>query len=293
MQYSNPELPEGINTSKTHPLKEFLILTAGVIGSLFLIISLLIYIVDHFADKIPFSVEQNLPIASFFEKNKSSRLPDYLDQLASKVISHSDLPEGMTITIHYSNSDTVNAYATLGGHIVLYRGLLEKLKSENEIAMVIGHEIGHVKHRHPVLSASHGIVVGLVLSILSTSAGDSVVSNLLGTTSSVTLMRYSREYEYQADQEAINTLIKIYGHAGGALQLFNVFEKEAGKSEPVEFLNTHPLTKNRISQAHTLIEKQNLLQQYSLTPIPLSFANWLTQQKLESESSNKKKMSSR
>ena len=222
MEYSNPELPEGINTSKTSPLKEFVILTSGVVGTIFIAIYLLIIIVDNFADKIPFEVEQSLPLSSIIDRQNVEPLPPYLEELSQKVLNSFDLPESMHITVHYVNSDLVNAFATLGGHIFLYRGLLEKLNYEDELSMIIAHEISHIKHRHPILNASRGIVVSLVLSFAGASSGSELVSNLLGTTGMMTMMKYSRDNEHQADMDAINSLITIYGSADGALALFSM-----------------------------------------------------------------------
>ncbi|MCW8825605.1 MAG: M48 family metallopeptidase [Gammaproteobacteria bacterium] len=279
MDYSNPELPEGINTGKENPLKEFAILTSGVVGSIFLVITLLIFVVDNFADKIPFEVEQRLPVSGLIEEQNIEPLPHYLEALSQKVIDSLGLPEPMQITVHYLNSDTVNAFATLGGHIVLYRGLLEKLTYEDELAMIIAHEVSHIKHRHPIMNASHGIVVGLVLSLVGASSGNDVVSKLLGTTGMVTMMKYSRDNEQQADRDAVNSLIKIYGNAEGALALFKVLDSEHGDRGTVEFFNTHPLNKNRSAEAQTLINEIGTEQSMGRAHIPAAFRKWLQKQK--------------
>ena len=279
MEYSNPELPEGINSSKEHPLKEFFILTFGLIVIVFVVISILILVVDNFADKIPFEVEKDLPISSFIDNLETEELPPYLKKITQKVLNTYELPKDMKVTFHYVNDDTVNAFATLGGHIVLYRGLLEKLKYEDELAMVIAHEVAHVKYRHPILSASHGIVVGIILSTVSSSSGNAVINDLMGSTGVASLMRFSRNFEYQADKDAINSLMKLYGHADGALGLFEVFNSEFGERVSFEFLATHPLTNNRISQTTKMINKSNLSKDNTKTKYPAEFIKWITKQK--------------
>ena len=279
MEYSNPELPEGINTSKEHPLKEFVILTVGLLAVVFIVISILILIVDNFADKIPFEMEKELPISSFIDNLDKETLPPYLDKVTQKVLNTFELPQDMKITFHYVNDDTVNAFATLGGHIVLYRGLLEKLKYEDELAMVIAHEISHVKYRHPILSMSHGVVVGLVLSVVTSSSGNTGINDLMGSSSMASLMRFSRDFEYQADKDAINSLIKLYGHAEGALGLFDVFNSISGSMPSFEFLATHPLTSNRISQTTKMINKSTLSNENKKTPYPSEFKIWLENKK--------------
>jgi len=279
MEYSNPELPEGINTSKEHPLKEFAILTIGLLGLIFIIISSLIILVDNFADKIPFKLESELPISSIIKHENVEKLPPYLEKVTQKVLKSFELPDEMNITFHYVNSDTVNAFATLGGHIVLYRGLIEKLKYEDELAMVIAHEIAHVKYRHPIMSASHGVVVGIVLTVLSSSSGNSIVSDLMGTTGTATLMKFSRNFEYQADKDAINSITKLYGHADGATGLFKVFKDVHAGEEPFELFATHPLTENRISRTTKLAEKHPLSGNTVRVPLPGKFISWLKHEK--------------
>lgn len=285
MEYTNPELPEGINTSKEHPFKEFIILSVGLLAAVSITIYLLILVVDNFADKIPFEYEQELPIISFIENLEEEKIPPYLDKVTQKVLSSFELPKDMNITFHYVNDDTVNAFATLGGHIVLYRGLIEKLKHEDELAMVIAHEIAHIKYRHPILSMSHGLVVSAVLTAVSGSSGNSSVNDFIGQTTLASLMKFSRDYEYQSDKDAINSLIKLYGHADGAMGLFDVFNSEFGEGASFEFLATHPLTDNRISQTTKMIGEHNLSQNNEMTLYPEEFKDWLEMQKESAEKS--------
>jgi len=277
MQYSNPKIPEGINTTKTNPLKEFAVLTVGVIIVAFSVLAVLILLVDFFADKIPFQWEKEIPVERVLGKKNGTQLPAYINTLSQKIISNMQLPADMDITVHYVNDDTVNAFATLGGNIVIYRGLLEKLSYEDELAAVIAHEIAHIKYRHPILGASHGLAVGLVLSIVSSS--NDVISGLLGNTSMITTMKFSRDYEYLADEDAIELLLKLYGHADGALGLFNIFEAGANVIQPVEFINTHPLTENRISRTKSIISEKLSTTPVVMKPLPKEFIDWLAAEK--------------
>ena len=88
-------------------------------------------------------------------------------------------------------------------------------------------------------------------------------------------MKYSRDYEYEADQEAIDAMVNLYGHANGAIALFKVFKSEMGKTQPVEFLSTHPLTDKRISQVQLMIDETRLSVKNSMTLLPRDFVKWL------------------
>jgi len=274
MEYSNPKIPEGINTSKINPLHEFAVLTGGIIVTAVVVLACLIVLVDFFADKIPFSWEKNIPVTKMLGDSVTKPMPVYLDKLSQKVIKQMALPDDMDVTVHYIDDDTVNAFATMGGHIFLFRGLLEKLKNEDELVMVIAHEVAHVKFRHPIRSLSHGVVVSLILLLIGSSSGD-IASGVLGSSSMLTTMHFSRDYEYQSDQAAVNTLINIYGHAQGATGLFDVFHKEIGAVKPLEFLSTHPLTENRISQTKSIALQSSVDVEPMMTPLPAEFYSWL------------------
>jgi Zn-dependent protease with chaperone function len=280
MQYSNPQIPEGINTSQSHPLKEFFILTGGVIAIVVISFYLLIVTVDFFADKIPFAWEQSIPLDALLEEETTDALP-YLENLVHDVAEDMSLPDGMQVTLHYVNSNTVNAFATLGGHMVLHRGLLEKLHSEDELVTVIAHEMAHLKYRHPISSASHSLLAMMLLSMF-TSSADGVLNRLMGTSGLLTLMKFSRDYEYRADAAAVDVLLRRYGHAQGAVALFDVFKPQHGEDEPLEFLNTHPLTERRIQRTLNLAQQSGLsadrLLNKKMQPLPVEFTDWLAAQ---------------
>ena len=80
----------------------------------------------------------------------------------------------MAVTVHFADEKTVNAMATLGGNVVFYRGLLERLDSEDAVATVLAHEIAHAKLRHPASGLGRGVAVGVVLSVVSSGMGRGV-----------------------------------------------------------------------------------------------------------------------
>ena len=281
LEYSNPEIPEGINTSKTHPLKEFLWLTGGVMAAIFALVLILILFADVITSYIPFSVEQNITFSGVEASTEEGPLPEYLQSLADRIVRAEDLPEDMKITIHYLDDETVNAFATLGGHIFFFRGLLEKLPNENALAMLMAHEIAHIKHRHPIRSLGRGVIVGLALSVISTAAGDAIIESFLGKTGYLTILKYNRDMESQADETAIQALNSIYGHLGGADELFKILKEEAGRLEPPVFFSTHPLTENRLYEIKIHTEKHPAHDVTDITPLPQEFEKWVEEKEEE------------
>lgn len=277
MQYSNPRIPEGINTSKEHPLKEFVILTIGVLGGIALILVILALMADKLAQYIPFSVESKINLHEFSGEIADKPINRYLDKLGKRVVAAADLPDGMTIKIHYVDSDIVNAFATLGGNVVMFRGLMEKVPNENALAMVLAHEVAHIKFRHPIRSVSKGVIIALALSMIGSSDTSGILSSVLTQAGNVTVFKFSRDDEREADEEGLRIVKKLYGHVNGAEDLFyalNNEEKKHSSLRQYEFFSTHPLTEERIERVKQIEQEAHSAEQKK-TPLPADYMAWL------------------
>ncbi|MFK7913504.1 MAG: M48 family metallopeptidase [Pseudomonadales bacterium] len=265
MSYENPPQPEGINVSDTHPLREFFSLLLMLLLIVVVAITVLTLTAQWLAQYIPFSTEQRLAgmfsaqIEMLQEHDATSVDPEvlkreaYLRELAQRLQAHMDLPQGMTVTVHYSTEDTVNAFAMLGGHVVMFAGLVDQLPNENALAMVLAHEIAHVELRHPVVAMSRGLTVSVALASifgLTDNAGVAQLVEWLGVTSTLS---FSRSQERAADRRAAQALLAEYGHLEGATDLFEVFADELGGGDASsglrmpEFRATHPALSERIA----------------------------------------------
>ena len=274
MDYSNPEIPEGINYSQTHPLKEFVLLMAGVLGTLLVIFAALAFFADRLAHHIPFSVEKDIETFVVSGSGQNASMTAYLQQLADRIAITQELEEGMEIRVHYVDDDVVNAYATLGGNVIFFRGLLEKMPHENALAMIMAHEIAHIKHRHPIRSLGKGIVIGVAVSLIDSSMGDAIVSDIVGNTGMLTMLKYSRTHENEADDTALASLNQLYGHVHGADELFK-YISETSKGDfdfRPEFLTTHPDVEKRIAKIQVQASAQP---QQDMQPLPPEYSNWL------------------
>lgn len=272
MEYSNPKIPEGINTSEQHPLKEFFLLSLGVLGIVVALIATLGLVSDKLAHHIPFSAEGNLSLPKFDNERKDQPINRYLESLTTRIVQASQLPDDMHITVHYVDSDVVNAFATLGGHVVMFRGLLEKLPNENALAMVLAHEVAHVEHRHPIRSMGRGIAIGLALTLVSSATGNDMVGNIINETGYITTLKFSRDHENEADVTALNTLRRLYGHIYGAETLFHILEANSKGKPDFEFLSTHPISATRIKRIRS---GQETDQDRTVTALPGKYQSWL------------------
>lgn len=252
---------EGINTSNEHPLKEFAWVVGVGLLVLALILALTTWLAGWAAPKIPFKYEvqlaQRVGLGDLNPKHTEQHqaLQALTDRLATKM----DLPQGMMIVVSYNPSSTVNAYATIGGQLVVYGGLLAKLPTESALATLLAHEIAHVKHRHVAASMGRGMGIALVLSLLSADVGGQVAQSVFSASSQLALMNYSRDHENQADEEALRATVALYGHGAGYLELFEVLQKEESKlpeaMRSTGVFRSHPLTQDRQEHARMLAQR--------------------------------------
>jgi predicted Zn-dependent protease len=268
MEYSNPQIPEGINVTDEHPLKDFFFMLLGVASVVVLVIVLLSLMAEYLVRFIPFEVEQKL--AQHFsgvglaveqlsdqDVEHNQRIEKYLQQLGDELINARPLPSSISVNIHYLALDDVNAVATLGGNIFIFQGLIEKMPNENALAMVIAHEIEHVTLRHPIIAMGRGLTVGIALMSIVGVDDSAVAQRLVGSISMLTNLNFSREQERQADTGAFNRLQALYGHTHGAEDLFQVFMSEHADQVVPAFLSTHPLSEERLERALSLTDGHN------------------------------------
>lgn len=183
----------------------------------------------------------------------------YLNAVGQTLARVSDMPE-LFAGYHFVvlNSDDINAFATPGGHIFITRGLIRCCRTEDELAAVLAHEIGHVQLRHGMRAIEKARMTE-ALAILAQEGAKSfgsqevaqlthtfggVISDITGT---MINNGYSRTYEYQADAAAVSILRRMGYNPGGLVAMLNIM---AGHIKPggTDFAKTHPSPQNRIAE---------------------------------------------
>lgn len=286
MQYENRQPDETVNYNREHPLKEFAWLVFGLLGVVVIAAAVLGFFGGKIAARVPFSVEKDYAkgILEHWENKSRDTQTEAaraaLREIAARLAPVMQLPPGMEIHVHYSPDGIANAFATLGGNVVFYRGLLEKFDSEDAVALVMAHEIAHAKLRHPASSLGRGIAVGLTLSVVSAGVGEGVAGGAVQTAGVLPLLKYSRNQESDADTEALAALAAVYGHVGGARDAFAVMAKlgsgELPRGPQVNILRTHPLTADRIAAVDRVAAARGWKADGERTPLPPALANLRT-----------------
>ena len=165
---------------------------------------------------------------------------------------------------------------------MVYRGLLEAMPNENALAMVLAHEIAHVRLRHPASSMGRGVAVSLGLSVVSAGLGDGLAAQALGSAGLLTALSFSREQELEADAAGLASVNALYGHVHGADMLFQRMAEllSANELRVPAFFSTHPLDEERIYAIVDLAKRKHLAIEGELTPFPdairIQFPSMLT-----------------
>lgn len=223
-------------------------------------------IVDFAVPYIPASWEDSLagPIMSEAAAGKpvAKRFPvDRIQQLLDSLATH--MPGiRRKFTIHVLEKDETNALALPGGHIIVYSQLLEKIESENELAMVLAHELGHFAARDHLRGLGRSFLFFIVSSALL--GGDSSSSRAFMNSSGILQNNYSRAQEYAADRFALDILVKKYGHNGGAVDFFKRLTAEETLPQLVHYLSTHPASEKRIAALNKIAAENRYLQKETL-----------------------------
>ncbi|MFZ2508002.1 MAG: M48 family metalloprotease, partial [Steroidobacteraceae bacterium] len=125
------------------------------------------------------------------------------------------------------NNSIPNAWALPGGKIAVNRGLLTELKSESELAAVLGHEVVHAAARHSARAMSRGMLIQGGLMAAQVAAHDSDYGNIAmlgaGIGAQLVTQRYNREAELEADSYGIDYMKRAGYDAQGAVSLQETF----------------------------------------------------------------------
>jgi len=198
-------------------------------------------------------INQQLPLVRDAEANRYINLLG--DQIATKT-SRADLDWRFFIV----DSKEVNAFAVPGGYVYVNRGLIERTDQMDELAGVLGHEIGHVVLRHTVkqMEQMQGANIGVTLACVLTSICNSGIAqagiNIAGT---AVFAKFSRTDESQADAQAVKNTVNAGIDPHGVVTMFEklIAERKSRPGSVDAFFATHPGEEERITLVQAEINK--------------------------------------
>ncbi|MBQ4833229.1 M48 family metallopeptidase [Pseudoalteromonas sp. MMG010] len=194
--------------------------------------------------------------------NTNVKTNAYVNCIADKVIAV--LPDeyaNQQWEVVVFEDDSANAFALPGGYIGVHTGLLKIATNQDQLATVLGHEVGHViaEHSNERVSQSSLISTGLQLGSVALEMGDvqyrnEIMQGLgLGAQYGV-ILPFSRSHESEADTIGLDLMAEAGFNPQESVTLWQNMSAAGSGSTP-EFLSTHPAPSNRISSLESQMSK--------------------------------------
>ncbi len=266
MQFTPKTPDEQVNYARENPLREALLLTAVVAGIVLAILFGGAWAVEELAVRTPPAWEARL--FGFMAKSFRGTNDDPRSQRVADLLTSLDPDAAQKVRLLVLDDEQLNAFAAPGGVILVTTGLLDAVESENELAFVLGHELGHVRHRDHLRSMGRGLGASLSLTFLSAMIGTDV--SALGWAQELSNLRFSRQQERRADDWGLELTAKRYGHVAGATAFFERLPRaESAVARGAEkFLSSHPVSENRIERLGKLASERGWSVEGGLTSFP-------------------------
>lgn len=200
-------------------------------------------------------VQMGDTIAAEFEKSAKLihdvDLNEKVSKILDKIVSVCDRKD-ILYHIKIIDDDVLNAFSLPGGYVYLNKGLIDRAKNDDELACVIGHEVGHITARHSIkkLQSLYGYTFLKVLTATTTKSADFVKGVDLAFASIFT--GYSQEDEFLSDKLGIKYARKAGYNPEGMAGFLEELEKTQAKEPANQFTywRTHPYIPQRIAAAN-------------------------------------------
>lgn len=198
---------------------------------------------------------------------KDSLWQTYLTEVGEKIVKVSDRSN---LSFHFTvlDNDQINAFATPGGYLFFYTGILRMMESEDELAAVMAHEVSHVVGRHSVKTIQTYYGGAIALSLLLGENMDKEVGQITSLVFGLALQGYGRKNEHEADEFGLHYMTKAGYNPNGAVTMFEKLASFSGEKKRGFFESltaSHPETQERISRMKTQIAA--LPSEYTSRPI--------------------------
>jgi len=215
-------------------------------------------------DEIALGKDTDGQIKAVYGVYNDPELNKYVMGVGQSLSSYTHRPH---LKYHFAvlDSPVVNAFAVPGGYVYVTRGILALMNSEAELAVVLGHELGHVNARHSIHRMSEQMLFQMGLAVGSTlNKTFADLAGIAGTGVQLLFLKYSRDDERQTDQLGVEYSRKGGYNPGEMIPFFHSLEElgdlSGGRQSLPGFLSTHPLTSERIQNTKDmLLETDNNL----------------------------------
>ena len=204
------------------------------------------------------SLRANLPFVEDLQINY------YLNSIGKRLASHSDAA-GDNFHFFIIKAPTINAFAGPAAYIGIHTQLILEAKNESQLASVLAHEIAHVSQRHLARAFDNSgnstaltiatLLAAILVGTQDSQAGQAVfMSGIAGSQQSS--INFTRSNEYEADRVGIGILADTGINPQGMVDFFEILLDRSPEGG-IEYLRTHPLSINRVSEAKNRVAKKD------------------------------------
>lgn len=178
------------------------------------------------------------------------RMQSRLEDIGRRVAGFSDRQD---LSYHFRivQDKELNAFAIPGGFIYVNSGLMD-IATDDELACVLAHEIGHIAARHSVKKLQAALGYQLIIGIALNASGKETVTQAMNIVFDVVSLGYSRKDEFLADKLSVRYAKRAGFNPYGMITFFEKLKQEAKKKGPnfnLVFLSSHPPLEERIKNA--------------------------------------------
>ena len=228
------------------------------------IISLIVYSAcDENGDLLLFSVQDDLDLGAqvaseieadpdqfpILSRTQYAEAYAILDEMLAEILD-SDMvtyKDEFAWELHIIDDDqTLNAFATPGGYLYVYTGLIFFLDREDDLAGVVGHEVAHSDQRHSSKQLQRVYGISLLLEIIAGGQSD-LTQEVLGGLVGVGALQFSRDAEVEADDFSVEYLSDTEYACNGAATFFEKLLEREQSGVDIPFLSTHPQSDDRVA----------------------------------------------
>jgi beta-barrel assembly-enhancing protease len=188
-----------------------------------------------------------------------------VQQVGRKIVAQSDAsrsPYVESFDFHLlADPETINAFALPGGQIFITKGLLDRMQTEQELAGVLGHEVGHVIHRHAAEQIAKGQLGAALSQAVGVAASDGSdggqrAAMIAAMVNQVVQLRYGRADESESDRYGIDAMADAGYDPRAMLEVMKILAQAGGGQRQPEWLSSHPLPETRVAEIEEYIRQK-------------------------------------
>lgn len=264
MKFIAKKIDHSVNVSKEyqHPFKilvSFLFYLLIIFLCIYLLLTSIVEIAilsipEKLNSVIGNKIHENITSPEKFLSNR-----DQAQQILDHLVSITPQLTGEKFHLNILETPEKNAYALPGNIIAITNPLLNELANENELTMILAHELGHFITNDHLRALSQQVILSGLITIVGIGSNSNDLSYFLAGSTGLLNLHYSKSQETSADNFGLHLLNKYYGHATGAISALQKIEDKNNEEKFwFKMITTHPLTKTRIELLKNIIQTEHM-----------------------------------